>query len=1229
MHAVDDEIVLTVARRGAQVNLTLAGLAAPSAVGLAVDGADAATDAGVDVGGSWFVVGGIVFSEEPTPRAAAPVVVLRDILGGEANAGYDGALLRGGVVETFCASRRAVRFGLRHFRTAVNGALWGAAAARKPFLEFALRLPHGARVSVVLDAKVCAATDAELLRRHGVRAECSADLLHPAADDGAWVTALADATRGSDDEGSAGESALALAGAPSGSKSGPLPGSPPKSLSTPRAADAPQRAPLPLSPHAQLIALQQCLGTHSVAELIERNLAHVGHASFSVDTNARHLARAFGAEQLLVPAIAAVLRSIRATVAELERLAAAEVRPGGAAARNAAVVTPIDVAAACVALCPSGSSGAGATLGAVFDMYEPHGRGGGARGGEGRMSTAQLQRYFAIICAVRLRERALARALCDDAAEEEQALRATLSKSATALGATLAQQCLDAADANVLGWVSRAQFVRWAFRKSGAHGKQRHSRGGPGVAAAAAAVAAEESGADAGGGAPSRRACTSRSAAESAAAVDAALGDVERQMGEIGMETLAVTLRRVATPNLGRKQFVDSMLVATRLEGSAAHGVVLNRLYDVFNRSLSATGGECVTKRTVLAGMTAFYSRGLDDASALVWSSVARDAAPRDGRRSEEHGAEMGDALASHAALVAFLHPMLLVAHFRRDRGRLTGAVSSSAYALPMARAMAKDCLSFAAAAASTPQSDDLPQPATSHQPPRMGEGRAEGTEQQQRRVSRAAFCAWFAVRSTRRVVETPRTDRAPLLDDAFALKERCAKATKRAAAAAKKAASIAMRCFKQARVDIGRAKAARAAGAAVDAALEAAVDATLAAMNVELDISSASEAYAKRRALWRALKSAVRVARAAAKRAEAVTRAATKRIAKAKKRAAELARAKRKSEGKALRQHDRLLQREAAASRALDVAHAAAAAARAVSIGQTNAARDPSCTQLNLRTFEDGSSVTQFADGSLLQQSAEGECVHMMTDGRIEVYASRESVPALRDVIADEPWIAAANTFLGSQTLTAVRVPAPAPALGPHPAAGAPPPASSLLAATPLSDARAGAAPATAPAASPGWSGSDFVVHETTAAAAVAAAAPAMLSGRKAKKDPPLLKVSATADLRAIANASGRGGNSLAPARPRARRSSSSPPTSPRGARPAKVRAGPKRRATTSDIAAAISVMEIAKGTTFVGGVAVLSRQPFPDGSSLLVLADDSVLHVHASGKRVRMWADGRAVED
>ena len=245
---------------------------------------------------------------------------------------------------------------------------------------------------------------------------------------------------------------------------------------------------------------------------------------------------------------------------------------------------------------------------------------------------------------------------------------------------------------------------------------------------------------------------------------------------------------------------------------------------------------------------------------------------------------------------------------------------------------------------------------------------------------------------------------------------------------------------------------------------------------------------------------------------------------------------------------------------------------------------------QLNLRTFEDGSSVTQFADGSLLQQNGEGECVHMMTDGRIEVFASREKVPALRDAIADEPWVAAASTFLGSQTLTAVRAPLPAP--GPDPAAGA------------------------AASASTGWSSSDFVVHETTAAPAAAAAAPATPSGRKAKKEAPPPKVRAMADLR------GRGGNLPAPACPRIRRASSSPPSSPRGVQTANARAAPKRRATTSDIAATSSA-------TFVDGVAVLSRQPFPDGSALFVLADDSVLHLQASGRRVRMWADGRKVED
>ena len=179
-----------------------------------------------------------------------------------------------------------------------------------------------------------------------------------------------------------------------------------------------------------------------------------------------------------------------------------------------------------------------------------------------------------------------------------------------------------------------------------------------------------------------------------------------------------------------------------------------------------------------------------------------------------------------------------------------------------------------------------------------------------------------------------------------------------------------------------------------------------------------------------------------------------------------------------------------------------------------------------------------------------------------------------------------AASTFLGSQTLTAVRV--PLPALGPDPAAGA------------------------AASASTGWSSSDFVVHETTAAPAAAAAAPATPSGRKAKKEAPPPKVRAMADLR------GRGGNLPAPACPRIRRSSSSPPSSPRGVQTANARAALKRRATTSDIAATSSA-------TFVDGVAVLSRQPFPDGSAPFVLADDSVLHLQASGRRVRMWADGR----
>ena len=210
-----------------------------------------------------------------------------------------------------------------------------------------------------------------------------------------------------------------------------------------------------------------------------------------------------------------------------------------------------------------------------------------------------------------------------------------------------------------------------------------------------------------------------------------------------------------------------------------------------------------------------------------------------------------------------------------------------------------------------------------------------------------------------------------------------------------------------------------------------------------------------------------------------------------------------------------------------------------------------------------------------------------MMTDGRIEVFASREKVPALRVAIATSQWLMRrrVRSWGRKRLLPCAR---PSPRLVPIRRRGLQRP-----------HRRAGRAATSSCTKRPRLPLRRQPPQRRRA------------EGKRRRRLPPP-KVRATADLR------GRGGNLPAPACPRIRRSSSSPPSSPRGVQTANARAAPKRRATTSDIAATSSA-------TFVDGVAVLSRQPFPDGSALFVLADDSVLHLQASGRRVRMWADGR----
>ena len=1122
MHAMSDTLELEVFRDGTRRFLFLAEEVPPTSSPSSSSAAAAsAAMTPFSTARSWFVVGGLVFTEQRDGRGSSSVVLLQDVLDADVNSGYERSELRGRVVESFCDDSDAGRSGLRQFRLAVNSALWGAPGKRKAFLEFGLRLAHGVAntaVTVVLDSAMCIATDADVLRQYGVPSECSLDLLEPEV----VVTKASSA-------------ALVLPETQMMT---------PKTAATALAAEPAvgdgavvrlPSAPEQLSPLEQLNALRVCISAHTPTELIRIVLSAADHR------DAEALVSALGAS----PPLAAVAHALDSVCETLEATSR-ELTSGGSAAVSP---TPTDLAAALTALCPSGTGAATQMLGAVFDMH--------TTGGHGRMSKAALHRYFAIICAVNLRERALARCLAgrdDDDAARAREQRATIAKSATALGASLTGQCLDAADARLLGWVRRSQFIRWAFRNSAAE------RSKPQLEQ----IATMSSGNEAEDG----DAMASAAAEEemiSDRAINSALAHVEAQMGRLGVEHLAAVLRGVATPTLSRKQFCDSVLIAAQLSESPAQTHALHRLYDVFNRS-----GKQVTSRCVLAGMTAFYSKSLDEASTLVWSTI-----------SDEEG------LASESALIEFLHPMLLVAHFRRHRAQLPQC-SSNEYALPMARAMAKDCMSF--------------------KPPGGGGGggagaAAAGTDNG--RVNAAKFCEWFIARSSLRVIETPAEEVFIPDEDNFVAAASLAKTIKRAKAVAKKAASVSLRRAKEAFRMVQKAKAIRAASVAVDVALEAAVDATLAAAAAEMRCVSASKAEEMKKKLRRAVRSALKTARAAAKRAAAVAANSQKRIQKAKEKIA----AKKAGVSRSEKYRQLMLHRNAVAEAAVEAARGAAAAARLA--GAVLTSRDPARTQLNMRTFADGSSVTQFVDGSLLQVSAEGECVHVGADGVVKIYDTREDVPS---VFMAEPLSVSAALSV-SQRIPPPEIVAPelevggefvvhhvAEEVGEEEGAGEEPSAVKTMTRENIRDAHRSAMP--------------FMRHELPS-----------IGVKKEEVKKTIKEVKNTTMTRENIRDAHRSAMPFlrhelpsigVKMKEEAKKKTTSLRSSGRGQRIVM----PFRKEEDAE-----EVVAEAPASAFEG-VAILSQQTFPDGSKVLILADNSVVQKGADGKGMRAYADGTVAE-